>query len=80
MPIKMEERTKKFLEAESLTAARNQQGCGDLKAVRIRHTSSAGNGPNWEVAEFVPPLPALAESYAKRAIDRVRGTYALSTE
>ena len=77
MSIDMPEKEKEWLEAEALKAARQQEGCHDLEAVRIRPTHTNRSGTHWEVAELIPPLPQLAESYARKAIDRLRGTYSL---
>jgi hypothetical protein len=78
MPEKMPEKSWQFIEAECLKVARREQGCSDLQVVRIGRTKPAGSGPNWEVLGFSPELPELARSYALRAIDRVRQTYALA--
>jgi hypothetical protein len=78
MPEKMPEKNRKFIEAECLKVARMQQGCSDLRAIRIGRTSPRGSGPNWEVLGFSPELPPLAESYALKAIDRLRQRYALA--
>ena len=77
MPEKMPEKSREFIEAECLKAARREQGCSDLVKVRIGRTKPRGSGPNWEVLGFSPDLPELAQTYAFDAIDRLRQKYAL---
>jgi hypothetical protein len=78
MPEKMPERDATFLEAESLKVARRQLGCHDLREVRIGPLKPPGSGRNWEVLGFKPDLPKVAKELALRAIDEVRGKYALA--
>ena len=77
MPELMPEKNSDFLEEECLKVARRQLGCGHLKAVRIGPLKPSGSGPNWEVLGFTPDSHPGAERAAMKAIDVLRGTYAL---
>jgi hypothetical protein len=79
MTQQMPEKSKDWLEAEALYVAKHALGCSELRAVRIRPILRPGSGPNWIVAEFVPPLPTVAEINARQAIGPLVGTYALGT-
>ena len=78
MPEKMLEKDAGFLENECLKVARRQLGCHDLRAVRIGPLKPPGSGRNWEVLGFKPDLPEVAKELALRAIDELRGRYALA--
>ena len=43
-----------------------------------QRTSGLGSGPNWEVLAFRPELPPIARNEAMKAVDVLRGTYALA--
>ena len=78
-PEEMPIRTREWLEAECLRVANREiEVRGQLVHVRIRRLYPAWSGPNWEVAEFVPPLPPIAEKMARIAISILTGTYALA--
>jgi hypothetical protein len=78
MPEKMPERSKTFIEAECLKAAKRQLGCGDLQRVLIERIKPRGSGPNWQVLEFTPALPRIARDEAMTAIAPLRQKYALA--
>jgi hypothetical protein len=73
----MPEMSREFLEAESLRAAKGALGCGNLQKVKIARARPPGSGPNWYPAEFIPPLPPIAEKEARLAIAPLTGKYAL---
>jgi hypothetical protein len=77
MPAGMPEKTQAWLESKALEIARREKGCRELEAVRIKRVSPEGNGANWQVAAFEPPLPPAGEVFAMEAIALLRGTYAL---
>ena len=74
----MPEKSRAFLEAESLRVAKSCLGCGDLTAVKIARVDPPGSGPNWRPVAFEPPLPPLAENEARQAIAPLTGTYSLA--
>ena len=79
MPTEMETKPREWLEGASLRLANQQlEVRGDLMQVKIRALYQAGSGPNWEVAEFVPPLPPIAARAALDAISVLTGNYALA--
>jgi hypothetical protein len=59
--------------------ARTALGCSDLRAVKIAPAHPPGSGPNWDVKEFDPPLPPMAEKEARDRLRRLSGRYALKT-
>jgi hypothetical protein len=71
--------SREFLEAECLRIARTALGCSDLRAVKIAPAHPPGSGPNWDVKEFDPPLPPMAEKEARDRLRRLSGRYALKT-
>ena len=73
----MEKRSTEFIELVCLSLARIQPGCGDLLVVRIGPLKPTEGGPNWEVLRFAPDLSPLAQEGAMKAIDVLRGIYAL---
>jgi hypothetical protein len=77
MPEKMPEKSKDFIEAECLKAARLQIGRRHLERVFIGRTKPAGSGPNWEVLGFTPQLPPVAHNGAVMAIAPLKQKYAL---
>jgi hypothetical protein len=77
MPKELPERDAAFIEGECLRVARQALGCKDLRSVKIEPTKPPGSGPNWQVAGFVPPLPALAHDEALERIAPLRQRYAL---
>src|SRR5258708_29535526 len=78
-PEEMPIRTREWLEAECLKVANRQiEVRGELVHVSIRRLYPAGSGPNWEVAEFFPPLPRIAEHAARVAISDLPGTSGLA--
>ena len=77
MHEKMPEKTKAFIEAKCLEAARRAAGCKDLEKVSIERTKPMGSGSNWQVAGFRPQLPKIAESEALKVIAPLRQQYAL---
>jgi len=77
MMDEMPEMSREFLEEESLRVARLRLGCGDLQAVKIARVTPPGSGPNWYPVEFIPKLPPVAETEARRAILKLTGQYAL---
>jgi hypothetical protein len=80
MIAKMPEKSREFIEAQCLKLARGQPGCDHLRGVRIGRTKPRGSAPNWEVFGFDPdlPLPEGGRSNALKAIDVLRGRYALA--
>jgi hypothetical protein len=78
MPAPMPQKNQEWLEAKALEIARDERGCRDLKAVRIERIAAEGNGPNWRVTGFEPPLAPAAETLAMEVIAILRGTYALT--
>ncbi len=78
-PEEMPTRSLEWLEAECRRVANREiEVRGELVHVKIRRLHPAGSGPNWEVAEFVPPLPPIAERMARIASSVLTGTYALA--
>jgi hypothetical protein len=47
--------------AMGVSIVRDQLACRDLKRMVIRRLHSQGNGPNWEVECFEPPLQTTSE-------------------
>jgi hypothetical protein len=73
----MEARSSEFIESACLKLARMQPGCGDLLVVRIGPIERTESGLNWEVLGFASNLSPLAMDGAMKAIDVLRGIYAL---
>jgi len=78
MVKEMDELPLEELEAIALEWVREKQGCDHVEAVNIKPLDVQGTAPNWDVVEFVPPLDPLAETYARKAINRLRQIYALA--
>jgi hypothetical protein len=74
----MPQKTQEWLEAKALEIARGERGCRELEAVRIERIVPEGNGTNWKVTAFEPPLAPAAETLAMEVIAILRGTYALT--
>ena len=74
----MPQRTRAFLQARCLQVCRQQVGCKHLEAVLIGRIKPISSGPNWEVLAFRPELPPIARDEAMRAVDVLRGRYALA--
>ena len=72
------QKTRAFIEAECLKAARTQNLCRELKHVKIRRLFPSGTGPNWEPAEFEPALSTVGACMAQKAISSVHDSYALA--
>jgi hypothetical protein len=76
---KVKTKSHEWLESKSLNVANRQiEVRGELLQVKIRPLCPTGSGPNWAVAEFVPPLPPIAERAALDAISVLAGSYALA--
>jgi hypothetical protein len=71
-------KSRAFIEAECVKAASAQNLCGELKQVRIRRLFPSGDAANWEPAEFEPPLSAVGECVAQKAISSLPESYALA--
>jgi hypothetical protein len=76
--LTMPNRTRAFLQARCLQVSRQQLGCKYLEAVLIGRIKPLGSGPNWEVLAFRAELPPIAQNEAMKAVDVLRGTYALA--
>jgi hypothetical protein len=72
------QKTRAFIEAECLKAASAQNLCRELKHVKIRRLFPNGTGPNWEPAEFEPPLSTVGACVAQKAISSLHDSYALA--
>lgn len=80
MPEEMKTKSRAWLEAACKQAANRQiEVRGELLEVKIQPVHATGSGPNWEVAEFIPPLPPIAERAALDAIAPLIGNYALAS-
>ena len=73
----MPAKSRSFIEAECLSAARLQRGCEHLKAVAIARTDLGNGGPNWEVLAFDPELSSAVRTKAMEAIEPIRDQYVL---
>jgi hypothetical protein len=73
----MPEKDAAFIEAECLKVARHALGCSHLQGVRIGPLKPKGSGPNWEVYEFSPTLPPMADAEARKTIAPIQQRYAL---
>jgi hypothetical protein len=67
------------IEAMCLSIVRDQAACRDLKRVMIRGLHPQGNGPNWEVERFEPPLATTSEEIARHVIKRLQDEVALGS-
>jgi hypothetical protein len=72
------QKSRAFIEAECVKAASAQNLCRELKHVRIRRLFPSGDAANWEPAEFKPPLSAVGECVAQKAISSLPDSYALA--
>lgn len=72
------QKSREFIEGECLKAASAQNLCRDLKHVRIRRLFTTSPAANWEAAEFDPPLSAVGECMAQKAISSLPDSYALA--
>ncbi len=75
---KKPEKSRAWLEAETLRRCKRRPGCGHLEAVRIGRIKPSGSGPNWELLAFTPELDPVARAEAMVELDKLRGTYALA--
>jgi hypothetical protein len=72
------QKSRAFIEAECVKAASAQNLCRELKHVRIRRLFPSGDAANLEPAEFEPPLSAVGECVAQKAISSLPDSYALA--
>jgi hypothetical protein len=69
--------SRSVIEAMCVRIVRDQVACRDLKQVVIRRLHPQGNGPNWEVERFEPPMPTTSEDIARHVIKRLQDEVAL---
>jgi hypothetical protein len=72
------EKSRTWLEMESLKRCQRRPGCSHLEAIRIGRIKLSGSGPNWKVLHFEPELNSAARGEAMEEIARLQGTYALA--
>ena len=73
-----QQKSRAFIEAECVKAANAQDLCRGLKHVKIRKLFPSGTAANWEPAEFEPPLSAVGECMAQKAMSSLPDSFALA--
>jgi hypothetical protein len=72
------QKSRAFIEAECVKAAITHNLCRELKHVKIRRLFPSGDAPNWQPAEFEPPLSTVGECKAQQAISPLFDKYELA--
>ena len=77
MIAKMPKKRREFLETECVRIANGQTGGRGTERVTIKRLFPRGGGPNWDVDEIHPQLPAIADKEVRDAIKRLSDRFAL---
>lgn len=72
------QKSRAFIEAECVKAARAETLCRELEHVKIRRLFPSGTAANWQPAEFDPPLSTVGECMAQKAMSSLADSYTLA--